>query len=80
MWVAAAGKRCAWRALVPGGHFLIGDEETEVGKWGHAEGILSDAAKIRHLIESHGFESVRTSRHTDGDAVLLLMEATKPVG
>ena len=68
-----------WRTLVPGGRFLIGDEETETGGWSHAEGDLSDAVKIQQLVESHGFESARTSRHTDADAVLLLMEATKPV-
>jgi hypothetical protein len=62
------------------GRFSIGDEETENGGWSHAEGDLSDPVKIRRLVESHGFESVRTSRHTDADAVLLLMEATKPVG
>jgi ubiquinone/menaquinone biosynthesis C-methylase UbiE len=74
-----AGLEEVWRALAPGGRFLIGDEETETG-WSHAEGDLSDAVKIQHLVESHGFESARTSRHTDADAVLLLMEVTKPVG
>jgi ubiquinone/menaquinone biosynthesis C-methylase UbiE len=74
-----AGLEEVWRALVPGGRFLIGDEETETG-WSHAEGDLSDAVKIQQLVESHGFESARTSRHTDADAVLLLMEVTKPVG
>jgi ubiquinone/menaquinone biosynthesis C-methylase UbiE len=69
-----------WRVLAPGGRFLIGDEETETGGWSHAEGDMSDAIKIQRLVESHGFESVRTSRHIDADAVLLLMEATKPVG
>jgi len=67
-----------WRVLAPGGRLLIGDEETETGRWGHAEGDISDAIEIQRLVESHGFESVRTSRHTDADAVLLLMEATKP--
>jgi ubiquinone/menaquinone biosynthesis C-methylase UbiE len=75
-----AGLEEVWRALAPGGRFLIGDEETETGGWSHAEGDLSDPVKIRRLVESHGFESVRTSRHTDADAVLRLMEATKPVG
>jgi ubiquinone/menaquinone biosynthesis C-methylase UbiE len=74
-----AGLKEVWRALAPGGRFLIGDEETETGGWSHAEGDLADAAKIRNLVESQGFESVHASRHTDGDAVLLLMEATKPV-
>jgi ubiquinone/menaquinone biosynthesis C-methylase UbiE len=74
-----AGLEEVWRVLAPGGRFLIGDEETETG-WSHAEGDLSDAVKIQHLVESHGFESARTSRHTDADAVLLLMEVTKPVG
>jgi hypothetical protein len=60
------------------GRFSIGDEETENGGWSHAEGDLSDPVKIRHLVESHGFESVSTSRRTDADAVLLLMESTKP--
>ena len=67
-----------WRILVPGGRLLIGDEETENGGWGHAEGGLSDPIKIRRLVESHGFESVCTSRHTDAEAVLLLMESAKP--
>jgi ubiquinone/menaquinone biosynthesis C-methylase UbiE len=66
-----------WRVLTPGGRFLIGDEETENGGWSHAEGDLSDPVKIRQLVESHGFESVCTSRRTDGDDVLLLMESTK---
>ena len=68
------------RVLVPGGRFFIGDEETETGAWSHTEGDLSDAGFIRRLVETHGFEFVRTSRHTDADAVLLLMEAKKPVG
>jgi len=76
----ATGLEEVWRILAPGGRFLIGDEETETGGWSHAEGDLSDATEIRRLVESQGFESVRTSRHTDADAVLLLMEATKPVG
>ena len=67
-----------WRILVPGGRLLIGDEETENGGWSHAEGDLSDPIKIRRLVESHGFESVCTSRHTDAEAVLLLMESAKP--
>ena len=67
-----------WRVLAPGGRFLIGDEETESGGWSHTEGDLSDPVKIRRLVESHGFESVITSRHTDADDVLLLMESTKP--
>ena len=75
-----AGLDEVWRALAPGGRFFIGDEETETGGWSHAEGDMSDAIKIQRLVESHGFESVRTSRHTDADAVLLLMEATKPIG
>ena len=75
-----AGLDEVWRVLAPGGRFFIGDEETETGGWSHAEGDLSDAVKIQHLVESHGFESARTSRHTDADAVLLLMEVTKPVG
>jgi ubiquinone/menaquinone biosynthesis C-methylase UbiE len=74
-----AGLEEVWRTLAPGGRFLIGDEETETGGWSHAEGDLSDAVKIQQLVESHGFESARTSRHTDADAVLLLMEVTKPV-
>jgi len=75
-----AGLEEVWRVLAHGGRFLIGDEETETGGWSHAEGDLSDAVKIQQLVESHGFESARTSRHTDADAVLLLMEVTKPVG
>ncbi|MBW2692210.1 MAG: class I SAM-dependent methyltransferase [Deltaproteobacteria bacterium] len=67
-----------WRVLAPGGRFWIGDEETENGGWSHAEGDLSDPAKIQHLVESHGFESVITSRRTNTDDVLLLMESTKP--
>ncbi len=74
-----AGLEEVWRVLAAGGRFWIGDEETETGGWSHAEGDLSDALKIRSLVESHGFESVRTSRHCDGDAVLLLMEAIKPI-
>jgi len=73
-----AGLDEVWRILAPGGRFLIGDEETEDGGWSHTEGDLSDPVKIRHLVESHGFESVCTSRRTDADAVLLLMESTKP--
>jgi ubiquinone/menaquinone biosynthesis C-methylase UbiE len=73
-----AGLEEVWRILLPGGRFLIGDEETETGGWSHAEGDMSDAVKIQRLVESHGFESVRTSRHTNADAVLLLMESTKP--
>jgi ubiquinone/menaquinone biosynthesis C-methylase UbiE len=75
-----AGLDEVWRVLAPGGRFFIGDEETETGGWSQAEGDISDAIKIQRLVESHGFESVRTSRHTDADAVLLLMEATKPAG
>jgi ubiquinone/menaquinone biosynthesis C-methylase UbiE len=67
-----------WRVLAPGGRFFISDEETEDGGWSHAEGDLSDPVKIRHLVESHGFESVCTSRRADADDVLLLMESTKP--
>jgi ubiquinone/menaquinone biosynthesis C-methylase UbiE len=66
-----------WRVLKPGGRFLIGDEETEDGGWSHAEGDLSDPVKIRRLVESHGFDSVCTSRRTDGDDVLLMMESIK---
>jgi len=66
------------RVLVPGGRFFIGDEETETGAWSHVEGDLSDAGYIQRLVESHGFEFVRTSRHTDAEVVLLLMKATKP--
>jgi len=73
-----AGLEEVWRVLAPGGRLLIGDEETEDGRWSHAEGRLSDEVEIRRLVEDRGFESVRTSRHTDADAVLLLMEATKP--
>jgi ubiquinone/menaquinone biosynthesis C-methylase UbiE len=73
-----AGLAEVWRILAPGGRFWIGDEETEGGRWSHAEGALSDAAEIRRLVERHGFASVRTSRHTDADTVLLLMEAKKP--
>jgi hypothetical protein len=61
-----------------GGRFSIGDEETENGGWSHAEGDLSDPVKIRHLVESHGFELVSTSRRTDADVVLLLIESSKP--
>jgi ubiquinone/menaquinone biosynthesis C-methylase UbiE len=75
-----AGLDEVWRVLAPGGRFFIGDEETETGGWSQAEGDMSDAIKIQRLVERHGFESVRTSRHTDADAVLLLMEATKPAG
>jgi len=75
-----AGLDEVWRVLAPGGRFLIGDEETETGRWSHTEGKLSDPVEIRRLVERHGFESVCTSRHTDADAVLLLMEATKPIG
>jgi len=74
-----AGLDEVWRVLAPGGRFFIGDEETEGGRWSHADGPLSDAAEIRRLVEQHGFEYVRTSRHTDADTVLLLMEASKPV-
>jgi ubiquinone/menaquinone biosynthesis C-methylase UbiE len=74
-----AGLDEVWRVLAPGGRFLIGDEETETGGWSHAEGKISDVVEIRRLVESHGFVSVRTSRHVDGETVLLLMEATKPI-
>jgi len=78
-WVEPdAGLDEVWRVLAPGGRFFIGDEETEDGRWSHAEGPLSDVAEIRRLVEQHGFEFVRTSRYTDVDAVLLLMEASKP--
>jgi len=73
-----AGLDEVWRVLAPGGRFFIGDEETEDGRWSHAAGPLSDADEIRRLVERHGFEGVRTSRHSEADAVLLLMEASKP--
>jgi len=75
-----AGLEEVFRVLAPGGRFFIGDEETETGAWSHTEGDLSDAGFIRRLVESHGFEFVRVSRVTDAEAVLLLMEATKPAG
>jgi ubiquinone/menaquinone biosynthesis C-methylase UbiE len=72
------GLREVMRVLAPGGRFFIGDEETESGDWSHAEGELSDPAYLRLLVERHGFEVVRTSRHVDPETVLLLMEARKP--
>jgi ubiquinone/menaquinone biosynthesis C-methylase UbiE len=72
------GLREVMRVLAPGGRFFIGDEETESGDWSHAEGELSDPVYLRLLVERHGFEIVRTSRHVDPETVLLLMEARKP--
>lgn len=74
------GLREVMRVLAPGGRFFIGDEEAEGGAWSHAEGELSDPVYLRLLVERHGFEVVRTSRHVDADTVLLLMEAVKPAG
>jgi ubiquinone/menaquinone biosynthesis C-methylase UbiE len=74
------GLREVMRVLAPGGCFFIGDEEAESGAWSHAEGELSDPVYLRLLVERHGFEVVRTSRHVDPETVLLLLEARKPVG
>ena len=75
-----AGLPEVMRVLAPGGRFFIGDEEAEGGAWSHAEGELSDPVYLRRLVERHGFEVLRTSRHVDPETVLLLMEARKPLG
>lgn len=66
------------RVVVPEGHLLVADEETEDGTCGHGGGPLTDPEAVTRLIEDAGFVDAEVTRHTDDDVKMFLISARRP--
>ena len=73
-----AGLAESMRVLVPGGRFLIADEEPEKGCWGHGSGPMTDPAEVVRTVKRAGFTQVKTSLHSEGEVRMNLLLARSP--
>jgi ubiquinone/menaquinone biosynthesis C-methylase UbiE len=68
------------RVLVPGGRFLIAEEEYTGGKFGHGTSGLLDAETVLRAVELDGFDQVAMSRYREGDQTVVVISGLRPGG
>jgi SAM-dependent methyltransferase len=65
------------RVLSSDGRFLVTEDEHGEGKFGHGDGLFSDAGFVMGALAKAGFEAVEMSKHTRDEVRILVISCQR---